>query len=266
MPVVPGPADNVFLMSGDRNNFPAWRTIIVIDAREAFGHAGTLCETGEKWVVPAVVASDYTPMEVLEAGAAVLPAAALMRFRESAISNRMKEVRKNEEKQANLFAFIWLRLSPDSAMTVSAHENYDEAFTASDATALWTIIVETHLTHVNGQSPALLALTKADEISKFNNLGQKPRETIGDFLKRLKDAYVVLVASGVDEFTDQEKAIHLLTKLDQVRHGAMLASLRNDARKNIPLPATLYDAYMLASTYLVKIQQGPIQVKIMLYI
>jgi hypothetical protein len=46
----------------------------------------------------------------------------------------------------------------------------------------------------------LIALTKADEIVKFNNLGQKPRETIGDFLKRLKDGYVVLLASGVEEF------------------------------------------------------------------
>ena len=36
----------------------------------------------------------------------------------------------------------------------------------------------------------------------------------------------------------------------------LFASLRNDARKNIPLPATLYDAYMLASTYLVKKSTG----------
>ena len=168
---VPAPADNKLLMCGEDNNFPARRTIIVIDARQDFGHAGTLCETGEKWVVPAVAVSDYTPLENPDDGVVALPHAVIQRLRESAIANRMKEVRKNEEKQAILFAFLLQRLSPDSAMTLSAHEDYDGAYTASDATILWRIIVETHLTHVNGGSAALVALTKADEISKFNSIG-----------------------------------------------------------------------------------------------
>ena len=100
---VPAPADNKLLMCGELNNFPAWRTIIVIDARQDYGHAGSLCETGEKWVVPAVAVSDYTSVENPDDGVAALPQAAILRFLESAISNRMKEVRKNDEKQAQLF-------------------------------------------------------------------------------------------------------------------------------------------------------------------
>jgi hypothetical protein len=116
--------------------------------------------------------------------------------------------------------------------------------------------VNTHLTHVNGAGPELAELVRDDQQEKFASMKQTNRESIGDFLKRLKHAYTLLIVAGVPEYTEPQKAIHFLKRLDPHRHGMMYAEMINRAHRNEPLPQTLFAAYTIASNYLVKKTQS----------
>jgi hypothetical protein len=251
-------ADNDLLMCGHRINYGPWRTQLEVDAKALHGNIANIITTGEKYVVPPITNEDWMPVEELEEGveAAPISAAGAQRLRESAISSRNKEVRKLKDKEAQFYAFIWSRLSVDSAMTIKAHPDFDAAELTNDSTALWNIIVHTHLTHVNGAGAEMTEIIRYDGLKKFNDIRQMARETIGEFITRLKDAYVVLLSAGVPPFTEPEKAIHLLMKLDETRYGSMNADLRNRAQRGEQLPQTLFGAYTIASTFLVKKQQG----------
>jgi hypothetical protein len=202
---------------------------------------------------------DYMPVEGLDDdGNDPIPfnAAAISRMREAAVISRNKENAKLISKRPMLYAYLWEHLSSDSAVVVASHTDYEDAHRASDPTLLWNIIVYTHLTHVNGAGPELAELVRDDQQEKFASMKQTSRESIGDFLKRLKHAYTLLIVAGVPEYTEPQKAIHFLKRLDQHRHGMMYAEMINRAHRNEPLPQTLFAAYTIASNYLVKKTQS----------
>ena len=114
----------------------------------------------------------------------------------------------------------------------------------------------THLTHVHGSELEMVELTRSDEEDKHRDLKQGSKETIGEFIARLKNSYIVMVAAGIPVFTEPQKAVQFLKKLDQTRHGAMFAELRNNAQRGVPLPQTLFEAYNIASHWLVKRSPG----------
>jgi hypothetical protein len=196
------------------------------------------------------------PAEALEEGQVAMTPAVIMRLRESAIIARTKEVKKLRDLKPQLYAKLWKQLSEDSAVNISAHEDFDETHRNSDPFALWKIIVYTHLTHVNGAGAELVELIRDNELDKFRAIVQSTKETIGEFLVKFKRAHVVLVAAGIPEFTEPQKAIQLLKKLDKNRHGAMFAELCNSAQRGEKLPQTLFEAFTIASHYLVKRAPG----------
>ena len=251
--------DNSILKCGVLNNLPAWMLVIKGDARREFGFLGTMCDRGIEYTVPPVELIDYMPEEgPLEDGEEAVPlsAAAISRVREGAIVARNKKVRFYNDEKPKFFSYLWNKMSPDSAVQIAAHEDFDAAFDTSDPFMLWTIIMYTHLTHVNGDAPEMRDLTMAEEEDRHSLLRQGKNETIGDFLLKLKNSYIVLVAAGIPEYTEQKKAIQFLNKLDQARHGIMYADMKNRARRGEALPATLFAAYTLASHWLVKKSTG----------
>jgi hypothetical protein len=199
--------NNDLLRCGQAINFGPWRSQLEVDAKEIYGHIANIITTGVKYVIPPVTNDDWMPVEQQQEGeeAAPVPAAATARLRESAIASRNKEVRKLKEKEPQFFAFIWSRLSVDSAMTITAHPDYDQALLMNDSTSLWSMIIYTHLTHVNGAGAELIEMMRFDEQKKFNDIKQMPRESIGEFIKRLKDGYVILEAAGIDPCTEPQR-------------------------------------------------------------
>jgi hypothetical protein len=257
VPTADKKVDKSILLCGAENNLPEWMTWIRTDARKEFGHMGSMCDTGIEWIVPPVEVTDYMPEEGQIDGvdAVPLPAAAIARLREGAVAARNKEVRLNNAKKPQFFAYLYKLMSPESAVQIEAHSDYLTAYQNSDPHLLWEIIMYTHLTHINGAKPEMVMLTRSDEEDKHHQLRQGKNESIGDFLNRLTNSYTVLIAAGSTPFTDQEKAIQFLKKLDQARHGSMLADMKNRAQRGEALPATIYEAYTIASHWLVK--KGP---------
>jgi hypothetical protein len=161
-------ANNDLLRCGQEINFGPWRTRLDVDVKSLHGHIANIITTDVKYVIPPVANEDWAPVEELEDGAEAAPvtAATSQRLRESAISSRNKEVRNLKDKEAQFYAFIWSRLSVDSAMTIAAHTDYDAAQLANDSTALWNIIVHSHLTHVNGASAELTEIMRFDDAKR----------------------------------------------------------------------------------------------------
>ncbi len=257
VPTAATKVDKTILLCGAENNLPEWMIWIRTDARKEFGHMGSMCDTGIEWIVPPVEVTDYMPEEGQIDGvdALPLPVAAIARLREGAVAARNKEVRLNNAKKPQFFAYLYKMMSPDSVVQIEAHSDYLTAYQNSDPHLLWEIIMYTHLTHINGASPEMVLLTRSDEEDKHHSLRQGKNESIGDFLKNLTNSFTVLIAAGCAPFTEQEKAIQFLKKLDQARHGSMLADMKNRAQRGEAMPPTMYEAYTIASHWLVK--KGP---------
>ena len=257
VPTAATKVDKTILLCGAENNLPEWMIWIRTDARKEFGHMGSMCDTGIEWIVPPVEVTDYMPEEgqIDGADAVPLPAAAIARLREGAVAARNKEVRLNNAKKPQFFAYLYKLMSPDSAVQIEAHSDFLTAYQNSDPLMLWQIIIYTHLTHINGACPEMVLLTRSDEEDKHHSLRQAKNEAIGDFLKNLTNSFTVLIAAGSKPFTEQEKAIQFLKKLDQARHGSMLADMKNRAQRGEAMPPTMYEAYTIASHWLVK--KGP---------
>jgi hypothetical protein len=251
-------ADDTMLQSGVNNNFGPWQQITEMDARRTFGILADIIN-GAIPTLPAVMPADYMPVEGLDFdGNEPVPftAPAIARMREAAVISRNKENAKLVSKRPMLYAYLMEHLSSDSTVVVASHSDYEDAHRNSDPKLLWDIIVYTHLTHVNGAGPELAELVRDDQQERFASMKQTNRESIGDFLKRLKHSYTLLLVAGVPEYTEPQKAIHFLKRLDPHRHGMMYAEMINRAHRNEPLPQTLFAAYTIASNYLVKKSQS----------
>ncbi len=144
---------------------------------------------------------------------------------------------------------------------MQAHEDFALAYVECDPNLLWAIILYTHLTHVGGHGPELALLTLDDALSKYESIRQGSRESIGDFLSRFKHGNSTLTSAGVESRIDAVVAVQFLKKLDSNRHGHMFAEMKNLAQRGIPLPQTLAEAYIAASTYVVKRSAGNYEVE-----
>jgi hypothetical protein len=258
-PMMKATVDNSLLQCGINNNFPAWRVSIEPEPKKLVGFLANLLNAGIEWTIPPVTGADWMPVKAAdEDGAEPVPvtAAALARLREQAVAVRNKEVKIFNEKKPIFFAFLSQHLSPDSAVLLTSHADYEEAHRLNDPTMLWNIIIYTHLIHVNGASVEHAEVIRDDHLSTFTAMSQTNRESIGAFLTRLKDGYTVLIAAGIPEYIEAQKAIQFLKKLDPHRHGAMYADMINRSRRGEQLPQSLFEAYTIASNYLVKRSQS----------
>jgi hypothetical protein len=198
------------LQCGTHNDFSAWRLSIEPEVKTLIGFLANLLNAGIEWNIPPVTMADWMPVEAPdEDGTKPIPltVAALARRREQTGAVRNKEVKKLNEKKPIFFAYLGQHLSSDSAILLTSHADYEEAHRLNDPTTLWNIIIYTHITHVNGASAELAEVIKDDHLSEFTAISQTTRESIGDFLTRLKNRYTVLAAAGVPEFTGAQKAI-----------------------------------------------------------
>jgi hypothetical protein len=69
---------------------------------------------------------------------------------------------------------------------ITAHPDYDQALLMNDSTSLWSMIIYTHLTHVNGAGTELIEMIRFDEQKKFNDIKQMPIERLGSSLNASK--------------------------------------------------------------------------------
>jgi hypothetical protein len=166
------PIDDSMLQCGANNNFGPWQQLTETDARITFGIMADIIN-GTIPALPAVIASDYMPVEGPDIdGADQVPfsIAAIARMREAAVISRNKETAKLVSKRPMFYAYLWARISSDSAVTIASHGDYEEAHRLSDPTMLWNIIVYTHLTHVNGAGAELAELVKDDHLAIWRSL------------------------------------------------------------------------------------------------
>jgi hypothetical protein len=249
------PADPLMLQCGAQNNYPAFKEAFSVLAVETYGFLGTICEgNAEDYQVEPITPDQYMPVEADVDGVAPAPlgAAVIARLREQAVVLRNKEVRRINELRPKFYAFIELHVSSDSMVQIAAHTDFEAVYAAKNPHGLWAIIIYTHLTNVNGAIPEMSELTIADRLEEFSNLKQRRNESIGDFLQRLKLMYITLTAVGAPAFSDAQKAVQFLKRLDPERYGAYMADLYNRAARREPLPPNLYAAFTLASNFYVQ--------------
>ncbi len=90
---------------------------------------------------------------------------------------------------------------------------------ALDPNALAAIIRRTNFPHVDGAT----AIEAKDTIdSNFNEFRQGPTQIIAVFKKDFDTKVLALEIAGEQPIDPEQLALQFLTKLDQVRHSAML--------------------------------------------
>jgi hypothetical protein len=95
--------------------------------------------------------------------------------------------------------------------------------------------------------------------TRFARLRQKHGVSIGVFKQEYDELKATLIGAGVPAMPDAEDAMEFLSKLDMVRYGEMFSFLTNRAHLGESFPATLHDAWQVASKCTVS---GPVGGKI----
>jgi hypothetical protein len=131
------------------------------------------------------------------------------------------------------------------------HPEFEAADLAKDANVLWRIITETHLTAVHGVSDSMRVFDQMSLRTRFARLRQKHGVSIGVFKQEYDELKVTLIGAGVPAMPDAEDAMEFLSKLDMVRYGEMFSFLTNRAHLGESFPATLHDAWQVASKWTV---------------
>ena len=89
---------------------------------------------------------------------------------------------------------------------------------------------------------------KAEE--KYNNLRQRPDESLAMFKQRTDEALAAMRAVGAQTPTAARQAVAFIRRLDKYRYAELQVELENDARRGVKAyPATLADAFKVAGNY-----------------
>jgi uncharacterized membrane protein YgcG len=162
-----------------------------------------------------------------------LSAASVATLRLEAEKERNKEVRALKLALPRLYATIMTIVSPESKEEIRQHPDFEAADLAKDANVLWRIITETHLTAVHRVSDSMRVFDQMSLRTRFAHLRQKHGVSIGVFKQEYDELKV------------------FLSKLDIVRYGEMFSFLTNRAHMGKNFPATLHDAWQVASKWTV---------------
>jgi len=162
------------------------------------------------------------------------------------IKARRHTIEKMKSNRAQLFATIWGQLSAESEEKVRQVNNWDEIDQQKDPLLLLKAIKDIHLAAESGFN------TKDRQKTRllYSNLQQNNQETLLSFKEQFDHAIDAMEAVGQNVPSNEDQAIDFLTKLDNSRYAALKVQLENNQIMGLgKYPATLADAYKLASTY-----------------
>jgi hypothetical protein len=92
---------------------------------------------------------------------------------------------------------------------------------------------------------------------RLHNCKQNHTESIAEFKRRFDDALAMYNHTGCEEIDEATIAVDFLYQLDSQRFTSLRVELENDINSGLrTMPATLADAYHLASTYKVTASSG----------
>jgi hypothetical protein len=158
-----------------------------------------------------------------------------------------------EVKYNEMFALIWNYLSVESQLKVQEHANWRAMESEQNMKFLRQRIVDTHQTGEERISPVAKKIAR----DRLHNCKQNHTESIAEFKRRFDDALAMYNHTGCEEIDEATIAVDFLYQLDSQRFTSLRVELENDINSGLrTMPATLADAYHLASTYKVTASSG----------
>lgn len=234
--------DEVVMLT--KGNYLFWKKDSLTRWRKVFGKQANVLKTGNKYVPAPIQDEDFMPSNM--DGVTDKHIVTLRIDCQKEWNKELAELRRNDPK---FYASLWGTISSDSKVAIEHHENYDDADDAQDTTTLCRIIKETHHTNVNGGGAQIKRLDLLDLQTSYSLFKHEPGVVLGEFLKALVDRQDVIVAAGGTALSEEDKALHFLTKLDPARYASMMADMTNDAARGNELPKTLHAAWTIASNW-----------------
>lgn len=225
-----------------RNNYLPWIASLIDELGPNYGRIASVLKTHQAYVIPPVVAADYTPPA--EEGVPELSAAQLAGLRVDALTIRLKAVQSQVETNPKFYNAIYARIGKDSRLLIGGDADYAAADTASDPNLLLALARRTHFTHVGGAVNPAKAREDLEQI--FNDLKQKPNEPVAAFKTEFDEQLRTLASAGAPAIEPDRLVLKFLRKLDQARHGPMVVQLTNTQAAGGAFPATVEAAYNLA--------------------
>ena len=229
------------LRYGDNSNYAEFKRALSTYALRVYGELGVIIDDFEYPQVhnPELVLEDY---EEDADPVGVLKHITFERFK-----IREQEEADMRKKKPQLFATIWGQLSRESEEKIRQLTHYEDSIRKTrDPLELWKAIRETHVIATSGVAEA--DAYKAEE--RYNNLRQRPDESLAMFKQRTDEALAAMRAVGAPIPTSARQAVAFIKRLDKYRYAELQVELENDARRNVkPYPATLADAFKVAGDY-----------------
>lgn len=234
------PQKLLMLTHGVSTNYPKWAEAMRAEIGIEYGNLVTIFDSNELLEPADVEVDDYDP-DADPHG--------FIRCRiQSQISEREKQVARNEAMEPKVAALMWKHLSPESREAVMRHEDYNHD---EHRNAPLQMLRSIRATHQVGGGAADAASRRAQSRQTYRLTKQGPMESIAEYKIRFtfnKEAYD---DSGNVEIPEGDVAMDFLNGLDNGRYARFAADLQNDRAKGIAFPATLNDMFQRASTFVV---------------
>lgn len=164
---------------------------------------------------------------------------------------RLKDIYKMNSDKPKLAQAMWSRLSDESKEKLRERPEYDAVLKyKSDPLAMWLAIKATHTTL--GARNAAVNQEYAEE--QYRSLKMQPYETLAGFKDRFQHALDALRNVNATVPSNSMQAVQFLKKLDDryTKLKELLAQLDSLGNANA-YPATLADAYVTASRFVVSV-------------
>ena len=211
-----------------------------------YGRIASVLKTHQAYVIPPVILADYLPEEN-DPDVSPFSPAQVAGLRAGALAARAKKVMEQAEANPKFYMDIFARIGADSRLLIRSEADYAAADAENDPNLLLAIVRRTHFTHVGGANDPARALEDLEEI--FNKLVQKPNESVATFMTEWNEQLRTLASAGAAPIDPARLVIKFLRKLDQNRHGGMVAQLQNNRNAGGPFPQSVDAAYKLASEW-----------------
>jgi len=209
-----------------------------------FGRMTDVLRTGVKYALPPVTAAQYTP--TLAPGEPALPAAILNKMKENAYTERQSEEMRMKRKEPSMYAALWEIFDDDVKEAIGGHVDFHATKLDRDPNRL--AIIAKEVIESGDQGGAQLRVQNRLILRKqFESFKQLPGVGVAAFKKDYSEKRTALTNLGVVAPAADEEALEFLGRLDPIRFSGMMTKLRNDALRGIAMPATLDNAYQIAS-------------------
>lgn len=151
------------LDNSSKTNYLPWISNMVDELGPIYGRSASVLKTHKAYVIPPVVAADYTPPP--EEGVPELTAAQLASLTVDALALRLKAVHNQREIDPKFYDAIYARIGKDSRLFLSGETEFDP-------NKLLALARKTHFTIAGGGANPAKALEDLEQA--FNDLKRKP--------------------------------------------------------------------------------------------